>query len=275
MLKSQKSLLRVLDISQKQLDAIFRNYDTYYYKKEIDKKDSFGNLVFDQKGRKEKRILYPSKDPLKRIQARINRRLFSGYKFLDNIQGSVKGKSSITNAKYHQGNKFFLLTDLRKYFPSVHFREVYKALIRIGYGPNIASALTRITTKDKALPQGTPTSPFLSNLVFEPYDNKLIEISNKYGLKYTRYIDDLTFSSRDIISKEVVVELLDVIRKSPYRYHHRKTRLISGIVEITGIRILNNGLDVPIEKYLKLNLLDPNSNQYSGLNSFIEATTSS
>jgi len=270
MIGKENTFYGVIGSSKWEIENISQNISCFYYRKEEPKKDQFGNPRFND-GKPEIRILYPSKGRLKTLQKIINSRILSHINFPSVIHGSVKEKSCITNARAHQGNKYFLLTDLRNYFPSIHFSIVFEQLVEQGFSQVVANQITRLVTFKKCIPQGAPTSPLISNLVFLPQDIQLVNICNEHGLTYTRYIDDLTFSGKEFIDNSIIQKLLDVIRKSPFQYHHRKTKTSIGITEITGVLAKNNNLDAPKRKYKKLSQLAPESNSAKGLESHIRS----
>lgn len=265
MIGRKDTFFKVIKSSKKEFEDLKKNIDDYYYRKEEPKTNQFGNPILNSDGKPKVRILHPSKGRLKALQKIINSRIFSQIDFPSIVHGSVKKKSCITNAKAHQGNKYFLLTDLKSYFPSIHFSTVYKILVQQGFSPIVASHITRLVTYNKCVPQGAPTSPMIANLVFLPQDLQLIEICQRNAFTYTRYMDDLTFSSKKFIKNKLIQMLLDVIRRSPFKYHHRKTKTSIGITEITGVLTKNNNLDAPKRKYKKIAKLDPESNSAKGL----------
>ena len=268
---SEKRFLKIIRYNHEQLATLKANINTYYTEQLQEKKDQFGNTIYLESGEPKQRVINPSHGELKRIQNIIKRRILRQLSYPEFLHGSIRGKSCITNARFHQGNKYFLQTDLKDFFPSIHFKYVYDSLVRMGFIPTVASHLTRLMTYNKCVPQGAPTSSYVANLAFLPYDEQIKMICDKYGMKYTRYCDDLAFSSKQPITKKIADELLGVIRSSPFQYHHRKTYMETGVTEITGIQVYNNHLDAPPSKYEKLNSLEPDSNSAKGLNQFIES----
>src|SRR5690606_9123093 len=109
--------------------------------------------------------------------------------FPEHINGGVKGKSNITNAKPHQGKKFIFTTDLSNCFPSIKNDMVYSAFLKLGFTNIEARWLTKLTTYNYCLPQGTSTSPYLANLCLLPLDYELLKVSIELNLTYTRFID--------------------------------------------------------------------------------------
>lgn len=271
MVKSPTSFLRMIDSSEKEYQKIKHNLDRFYTKQERQKTDQFGNIKFDQDGNPEKRIIHPSWKKLKSIQKLINSRILSQIPLPDALHGAIKEKSCITNAKAHQGNKYFLLTDLRGFFPSIKHYIVHERLLEAGFSKPVAHMITRLVTYKGCVPQGAPTSSTIANFVFFPYDQKLMKICSNKNLTYTRFVDDLTFSSKTFISQNTVDSLLDVIRSSPFKFHPRKTGMSIGRTEVTGVEVRNNGLEAPLRKYFKLYLLDQDTLSAKGLSGHINA----
>ena len=74
---------------------------------------------------------------------------------------------------------------------------VYNTLVEKGFSPDVASVITKLTTFKGHLPQGAPTSTTLANLVFLPTGLKLNEIAKQHNLRFTIFVDDVTFSSHN------------------------------------------------------------------------------
>ena len=119
--------------------------------------------------------------------------------------GFVAGRSTVTNARPHVGAALVVKTDLKDFFPTVHYRRVIGLFELLGYNEAVAGVLAALTTyRPKlpdgrvvwpgVLPQGAPTSPALANLACRRLDARLTKLAAKYGAVYTRYADDLTFS---------------------------------------------------------------------------------
>ena len=126
--------------------------------------------------------------------------------------GFVRGKSIVTNATVHCNSAVLIKLDVKDFFPSVHWRRVKGVFRHAGYPEQIATLLALLCTEsprqmvqqngktyyvalsDRALPQGAPTSPALTNIVCLNLDRRLTGLAEKIGLRYSRYADDLTFS---------------------------------------------------------------------------------
>jgi len=216
-----------------------------YYKEWTEKKlDKItGDFKRYKDGTLKQRIIRPSLNRLKSIQRTIKKKILEPITLPENIKGGVKGGSNIANAKPHQGNKFQFTTDLQNYFPSIKYKRVYDTFVSLGFSHHIAHWLTLLTTWKYELPQGTPTSTHIANLVFLDTDKELIVFCKKHGITYTRYVDDLTFSSQQDF-KQILNEILQIILRSGFKISYRKTKYSGGQI-ITGIQVFNNYIDAP------------------------------
>lgn len=240
----------IIGESKNDLDNIIKNIDSHYnewIEEKIDKKTGQFKTYLD--GTIKKRVIRPSKKRLKGIQSKIKDRILSKIELPDNVHGGVKKKSNITNAKQHQGNKYLFATDLKDFYPSIKSKIIHETFVKLGYNKQFAFYMTKLTTWKGELPQGTPTSTHISNIIFLATDNKLIEICNENNITYTRYIDDLTFSSQKDI-QEFIPIFLNIIKESGVKISYRKTEY-KGNQNITGIDIFLNKIDAPEKIILK------------------------
>jgi hypothetical protein len=135
---------------------------------------------------------------LMEIQRRIVKFLTS-YPGSPAAYGAVKGRSTRANAERHLGQPTLATVDIEKFFPSVKHTAIF-AMFRsdFGFGNDVASLLTRLTTFNYHLPQGAATSPALANaLLAKPVDGPLLALAAKQGVSFTRYVDDFGFSGDD------------------------------------------------------------------------------
>jgi RNA-directed DNA polymerase len=95
----------------------------------------------------------------------------------------------------------------------------------MGFSLNMSQVLAAICCYGGGLPQGAPTSPKLSNLIFKPLDFRLQEIAAANGATYTRYADDLTFSFGICPQPTFTTQVRDVLATQGFRVNERKTRL--------------------------------------------------
>lgn len=168
-----------------------------------------------------------------------------------------KGKGFITNAQIHRNKRYLLCFDLKDYFESFHFGRVQ------GFFENnrdfrlpheVAVIIAQLTCYNGFLPQGAPSSPVITNLISQIMDFHLLSISKKYHLDYTRYADDLSFSTNDkhFLSKKdsFIAEINNEVESSGFSINGAKTRIVFKDSQqiVTGL-IVNKKINVPRQYY--------------------------
>lgn len=244
-----KQLGALLGVSPKALKDILTNTHQYYWEKREHKLDASGRIKTYKDGTPKIRVIHPPNDFLKGIQKRIKRLLLDPIALPDYVFGSVKGKSNITNAKKHLGKKFRFETDLQNFFPSISNKAVYKIFEKVTCDFELARLLTILVSFKGELPQGAPTSSSLANIAFLPIDFEIEAMCSGCQITYTRYVDDLTFSSQNDF-KDKLPEFLSAIQKGKFKISYRKTTYFGGST-ITGIHVYNNHMDAPKKIKLK------------------------
>lgn len=114
--------------------------------------------------------------------------------------GYEKGKEIYGNAYKHKNKRFVLNVDLENFFDQFHFGRVSGFFNKNQYfqlSNNISIILANLVCYHGTLPQGAPTSPIITNLMCRSFDRQILNLAKKYKLHYTRYVDDLTFSTNN------------------------------------------------------------------------------
>lgn len=134
---------------------------------------------------------------LKILQEKLNGVLKEVYRPKNSTHGFVDGRSIVTNARPHCGKNFVLNVDLEGFFNAIHFGRVRGMFMAPPYNipPSAAAVLAQLVCHNKVLPQGAPTSPIISNMVCARLDGELQRLAKRHRCLYTRYADDITFSS--------------------------------------------------------------------------------
>lgn len=181
---------------------------------------------------------------LKCIQRCINAILLERFEANPAANGFVPGKSIVDNARVHLGQKYIYNIDLKDFFPSVTIGRVFACLqlSPFSFDKQTASLIADLCCHEGVLPQGAPTSPTLTNIVCSRLDWRLSKLARRYGLRYSRYADDITFSGMSNIFHEdgdFVKELRHFIEKEGFRINEAKTRVNSYYQrqEVTGLTI--------------------------------------
>lgn len=213
-----KNLSNSIIIKQKVSD-IFANLDQYLCKFKKDRRDMYKLM---------KELKY------------INKKLFS---LLSKIETpdylfSKKGKSHIDNAKYHLGNEYVFNIDISSYFPSVKKYKVFNYYRKcLKMPPDIADLMCKFTVFDDHLSQGLSTSPILAYLVNQKMFDSLFNFI-KESMFMSVYVDDVTFSSNNPISKSKRDKIIKIVEDSGYEVQSKKIKyfikgkhkIITGIV---------------------------------------------
>lgn len=167
------------------------------------------------------------------------------------VHGGVKGRSPVTNARLHVGKAAVLNFDIKKFFPSVKPRHVYKMFYeRLRFPADVAHWLTKLVTFKGQLPQGAPTSTIVANLVILPLCRRLEILASKHRSDYGQFVDDGTLSGplylenlRGLIEKIISQE---GFQASP-KLHKRRTRYYWQEQVVNGVRV-DKRIGVPQEK---------------------------
>ena len=166
-------------------------------------------------------------------------------KFVSPVAKAFMPKLSIRdNARFHRGQKILVCLDLKDFFDTVSFPQVYHIFCLLGYKKNVATLLTRLCLLKNKLPQGAPTSPMLSNFVFKFYDDLIINFCTSRGIRYTRYADDLTFSG-DFNPGEIIRYVESVLSHTQFKINAAKTKVLTKAKrqQVTGV-VVNQKIQV-------------------------------
>ncbi len=220
---------------------------------------SYHSFTVPKRDGAERTIDAPS-DELKDAQRKILAWFERNYGFPEHVTGFRRGKSLWDNARPHSGKKTVVNVDVEDFFPSVTETKVSKAFAAIGIPGASIPEFVRLTTYRGCLPQGAPTSPFIANLVFAPVDDAVVKLLKKYDqrAKYTRYADDLTFSSNDskIVNAIRIIED-GILPRFGFRAKKKKTCVYRAHTRQTVTGLVVNGKEPRIsrDRYMKLRSL--------------------
>lgn len=147
------------------------------------------------KGPNKVRVISAPDERLKFLQRRLADKLTELYRPRNPVHGFVVDRSVKTNAFSHLRRRFVINIDLKDFFPSISSNRVEGMLTRLGIDARVAEIITRICCNNGHLPQGAPSSPVVSNMICFSLDKRLMAIAKDTRCIYTRYADDITFSS--------------------------------------------------------------------------------
>lgn len=235
-IKSVNELCSLLDLKLEELEFLSDYEGREAKRKSKQLQNYFYRWIPKRTG---KRLIEHPKPLLKECQKRLNR-ILQTYPIHKAACAYVKGKSIIDFAKPHCGKKVILKMDIEDFFPSIRAYSVEEFFLKNDFSYRTSLFLTglctnvppsKFTTEYKIysnphLPQGAPTSSTLSNLCFSEIDRRIEKAASKTGLTYTRYADDMAFSSDSSFNinsfRNTVTRIL---YDGKFRINHRKTRV--------------------------------------------------
>jgi retron-type reverse transcriptase len=149
--------------------------------------------------------------------------------------GFKRKRSIISNARQHRHRRHVFNIDIEDFFPSVNFGRVRGFFINdkdFELHKDVATVIAQIACHDNSLPQGSPCSPVISNLIAHPLDMHLVRLASTGGCTYSRYADDLTFSTN---KKDFPVEIAVLSEADPHQWLPGKE--MQRLIEHGGFRI--------------------------------------
>jgi len=186
---------------------------------------------------------------MRKIQNRIKLELEKHYKPSNYAHGFIKGRSIVTNAKLHIKKNWVVNIDLLDFFPSITAKRIYGLLKTkpFSFSSKIASLLSNILTFNDCVPQGATASPILTNMICFKLDRELAKYCMRKNITYSRYVDDITFSSTSRAKLEYVYNetsntlneaIISIISKNGFLINNTKIRnnFYFNHQEVTGIK---------------------------------------
>lgn len=188
---------------------------------------------------------------LKEVQKRLSQKLQDIYWVKKSVHGFVGKRGILSNATNHAQKRFVFNVDLKDFFPSIHFGRVLGLFSARPYQcpKDVAILLAKIACYQDKLPQGSPCSPVIANMICAYMDKQLSDLAKETGCYYTRYADDLTFSTNKLhfpeeianhtgIDWEVGNQLNEIVENNGFTINDDKTsmrtrsdrQLVTGIV---------------------------------------------
>lgn len=237
--------------------------------------DKYSYFTIPKKGGGVRRITAP-KSRLKFIQSKLAELLSKIEAELEGgrtrkqcvlSHGFKPGYSIITNASLHRNKRYVFNADLRDFFPSINFGRVLGFFQKdrdFQLNPKVATIIAQIACHNNELPQGSPCSPVISNFIAHMLDIKLNKLAAACRCTYSRYADDLTFSTNEKTFPRAIARsvrgaddkwvagdgLLEAVYISGFSINEAKSRLQreTSRQDATGL-IVNQKLNVRHEYY--------------------------
>ncbi|MFK7049058.1 reverse transcriptase family protein [Flavobacterium davisii] len=229
---SEETIIKCLKYSEvlasKNLPVIYNSYHLAglvgykhsYLSRAIISTDFFYRKFKIQKKNGKYREISEPLPGLKEIQYFILKEILYKQKVSKYCKSYIPKKKFREYLKYHSNEKQVLTLDIKDFFPSIKYEFIYTYFMNLGYARDVSYFLATLCSyvpkapkgektdlSKRFLPQGAPTSPYLSNLILSNFDDLVAKYCNENKLKYTRYADDMTFSG-DIIQKDELISFV-------------------------------------------------------------------
>ena len=230
----------------------------------IIRKQKYHRFHLPKKGGQLRLITAPGKK-LKFLQKTLANAL--QYIYLDNIPSAVHGYVSglnpvvgtrhiLSNAQAHTNKDYLLNHDIDNFFPSIDSLKLMDCFRT--WFPEMPLAtqglLTSLCTYKNALPMGAPSSPVLSNMALLPLDESLLSLCNDHHITYTRYVDDLTFSSQVPIGSDLENQILAMLRKHEFEVNDDKRKYYQAGMPKMVTGLILKGEEITVDQELLHNI---------------------
>lgn len=239
------ALASLLSVDKSKLFEIANSIESYYKP---------GKLMIKKNG--DLRKTHDAKGPLKRIHENIKNRILKKVIYptyiLGGIADPINPRTYKTHAVIHSNKKIIITEDIKDFFPSTDTKTVHNIWqYCFHFAPKIASMLTRLTIYKNMLPQGWKTSSYLANLVFFDKEPQLVLRLEKRGYSYSRYMDDITVSSKHLISnhekKFIISEAYGMLFSKGYQPKRNKHEILTprSAMKVTGLIVNRKNPTIP------------------------------
>ena len=181
------------------------------------------------------------------------------------LKSGVKKESHITNAKEHQNSNFFLLVDIKSFYPSITKSKIKTQLIQTyKQSKDVAEFISNLVTVSqekalgkRALVTGSPLSQWFAYIINKKMFDELYKVAKEENIIFSVYVDDITFSSKKVVTYKFYTKVYNIIKKYGYRIHQGKMYRgkLGNKTKITGIQFTKYGfrlLDKHKEKIRKI-----------------------
>ncbi len=191
------------------------------------------------------RTIYEPNSLLKEIHKNILLNILNNKEISKYAKAYHKGISLKDNAIPHVDKKVILKLDIKNFFESIRFIDIYNTCFTIEYFPkSVGMVLTYLCTYEDHLTEGASVSPYISNLVMKEFDEEIGEYCTLNKIDYTRYSDDMTFSG-DFNPSDIIVKVRKMLYKLGLRLNDKKTVILTNSKRetVTGL-VVNNKVQV-------------------------------
>ena len=208
----------------------------------------FYRHFYIQKNNGKLRKIYEPLPDLKLVQTWILENILEKCTVSEYAKAFVKKRTLKHNARFHRAQNVVVTMDIKDFFPSIKIKSIVSIFQEMGYYENLSFFLAHLCCLNNKLPQGAPTSPYLSNLRLLQFDNTVSQYTKEKSIRYTRYADDLTFSG-DFNPHHLIKDISRLVFNEGFTINSQKTRVAyqNARQEVTGI-VVNSHMQLAKNK---------------------------
>jgi retron-type reverse transcriptase len=267
LIKDAKDLVSKMGVKLKELRFLT-------YTQKLSNKTNYVHFKMTKKTGGFREISAP-KPQLKRLQYWILENILNKVEVSTEAHGFVPKRSIVSNAKPHIGKAVVINCDLENFFPTLSYARVKGLFKSLGYSAELATIFAMLTTEaeqkevvldgeklflytgKRYLPQGSPASPMITNLICRKLDKRMLGIASSLDFTYTRYADDMTFSSNEYTKiNKMMYWIKGIVKEEGFILHPKKTKIMKkgSRHEVTGV-VVNEKLSVNAKELKKFRAL--------------------
>jgi RNA-directed DNA polymerase len=200
---------------------------------------------------------------LKIYQNRLIDNFFSHYPIPVVVKGFVKDENYFSFLKEHIGSNYFLRIDIKDFFDSIKFEHFNNFMLEMASFQNkdddidkIIKLIWDIISYNNSLVQGTTSSPMISNLIFRRIDQRILKYCQELQIKYTRYADDLFFSSQsfDFQNKKWFLKKINhILKENDFKINYSKLKCCNKQISFNGFVVSNKNIRLSRKRFKDIN----------------------
>ena len=246
----EKFCIMILQSTYDEVSNAISNKENEYKFFKIPKKNGYRDIWY-----------LDDKSNIRKYQSSLTDNFFSRYSIPVVVKGFVKDENYFSFLKEHVRSNYFLRIDIKNYFGSIKFKHFQKFMHETSsfndenYDETI-NLIWEIISYNDILVQGTVSSPVVSNLIFRRIDQRILKYCQELGIKYTRYADDLLFSSNsfDFINKKWFLrKIAYILKENDFFINYSKIKCCYQQISLNGFVISNKDIRLSRKRFKDIN----------------------
>ncbi len=234
----------IIKKEEKKIEIVRNNVENFYTLIEIPKKDGTRNICSLKRN-----------SELYQMQKNIQKNFLSKIPLPMCVKGFRKKSSYADFLKIHTNQKFYMRIDIKDFFGSITERQIRENLLEFVKTEQAMESIIDLCTYNGTLPQGAVTSPVLSNIIFRRIDQRITKYCQKLNVIYTRYADDLIFSSNQInfkVQKWFYKKIKYILKENGFQINEKKMRKQEQMLTLNGF-VVNEEISLSRKKLNNIN----------------------